>query len=258
LPEARLRELDAQPLGALEDRSPGDAAHRALDALGGEEPALRYDEDVIRGAFRDMPRLVEHEGLEASGADGLDFCQHVIEVVEALDAHVEGGGAYPAEARRDELDALLIVILGIQGDVAHDHDDARLGAEEGVHPEVAHAPRDDEADIAIALPVLGDATQHEGFHIRGPHGDLEHQGLGARVEALDMLGELEDLARVDAEPLEDAVAVEEAVIEHRYFRLVLIVHLAVDIDPHRSSSSLNTFLSFLKEGPPKRRSSSAP
>ncbi len=52
----------------------------------------------------------------------------------------------------------------------------------------------------------------------------------ALVEAIDVLAEAEHLAAVDADALENAVAVEQAVIEHADFGVGLVEQFAVDPD----------------------------
>ena len=54
--------------------------------------------------------------------------------------------------------------------------------------------------------------------------------LGRFVEPIDVLLEPEDPARVRPDPLEDAVAVEQAVIEDADLGVGLVVELAADID----------------------------
>src|SRR5207302_9645819 len=60
---------------------------------------------------------------------------------------------------------------------------------------------------------------------------FEPKGAGAVVQPLDVLAEPKDLAAVDADALEDAVAVEEAVVVDADLGVGLVEKLAVDVDP---------------------------
>ena len=60
--------------------------------------------------------------------------------------------------------------------------------------------------------------------------------MGGVVEAVEVLGEAENLAAVDPDPLEDAIAVEEAMIVHRDGGRLAVVPLAVEPDGGHTGS----------------------
>ena len=111
------------------------------------------EEDVVAGAFGDLALVVEHQGFEAAGLDGLDLGQDVVEVVQRLDARIEGVGMVADRADRDDLQAVLVQFRRIEGDVVDDDDDLRIGRLARVEAEVAGAARDDQADVAVLLVV---------------------------------------------------------------------------------------------------------
>src|SRR5262249_14946457 len=90
---------------------------------------------------------------------------------------------------------------------------------------------DDEADVAVPLLVGRHGAIDRRHHLLAAEGDVEVDVPCAVVEAVDVLAQAEDLAAVDADALEDAVAVEEAVVEDADARLGLVEELAVDPDP---------------------------
>src|SRR5262249_22608752 len=73
-------------------------------------------------------------------------------------------------------------------------------------------------------------------HLLPAHGDFEPDAAGAVVKAIDVLLQAEDLAGVDADALEDAVAVEQAVVVDADLGVGLVVELAVDPDARRTRS----------------------
>ena len=88
-----------------------------------------------------------------------------------------------------------------------------------VDAEIARTARDDEADVAVAdlVPTAGldDDVADLGVRLR----DLEADRLGGVEQPVDVAFELEDAAVVGADALEDAVAVEQAVVEDADRRL---------------------------------------
>src|SRR5207237_858164 len=62
------------------------------------------------------------------------------------------------------------------------------------------------------------------------HGNLKVNGPGRMIQPVDVLLEAEDPAGVRPDPLEDAVAIEQAVVEHADLGVALLVKLATDIN----------------------------
>ncbi len=86
------------------------------------------------------------------------------------------------------------------------------------------------ADVGVGELVVSERVDDRRGHLLAFHRDLEMNALGRFVEAIDVLLEPEDPARVGPDPLEDAVAVEQAVIEHADLGVGLIEQLAADVD----------------------------
>ncbi len=110
---------------------------------------LRDQEDVVAGAFGHFALVVEHQGFDAAGLHPLDLGQDVVQVVQRLDARVQCGRVIAHRAGRDDLQALLVVLLGIEREVVGDDDHLRVRAQVGIEAQRALAARDDQADIAV-------------------------------------------------------------------------------------------------------------
>src|SRR5262249_42872298 len=148
-----------------------------------------------------------------------------------LDARADRVGMAADEGRGDDLHALVVRPLRIEADVIDDDDDLRWSvALVGVDAEAAGAAGDDGAYVALHLLVGLDGAQGLLHHLVGSPGDLEEDVFGALVEAFDVFGQAEDLAGVDADALEDAVAVEQAVVVDADLRVGLVHEFAVEID----------------------------
>ena len=81
-----------------------------------------------------------------------------------------------------------------------------------IEAERAGAARDDEADVAVAFSLALTVLSTRFGHLLPRQRDFELDGLRAVVEPVDVLVEAKDLAVVDADAFEDAVAVEQAVV----------------------------------------------
>ena len=102
--------------------------------------------------------------------------------------------------------------------------------------QVPLAARHHEADVTILEFIAADRLEQGLGHLLAVDRD-HHADRGSRlVETLDMLLQAEDLAAVKADPLENSVSVEKAVIKDRNLRLGLGIKSAVDIDLHRHFS----------------------
>lgn len=80
--------------------------------------------------------------------------------------------------------------------------------------------------------VGGDGVEGGFFHFCDGDGDFHADGASGFIEALEVLGEAEDAAVVDADALENTVAIEEAMIEHGDFGVFLAEQLSVEVDFH--------------------------
>src|SRR4029450_9624058 len=98
--------------------------------------------------------------------------------------------------------------------------------------QVAHAPRDDQPDVAVLLPVLAHGTAHGLGQLGLRQRHVERDGGRGIVEAVEVGVEAEDAPVVDPDALEDPVAVEQPVVEDRHRRLLARPQLTVNVDQH--------------------------
>ena len=112
----------------------------------------------------------------------------------------------------DDLQAVLVQLGRVEADLVGDDDDLRVGRLARVEAEAARAAGDDDADVAsvslLAATVVDDrlAISSRGIGISG--GSTWADSYSRSTCSL----EPEDPAGVDADALEHAVAVEQAVV----------------------------------------------
>src|SRR6059036_3824732 len=99
-----------------------------------------------------------------------------------------------------------------------------------VEAEIALAPRDDGSDVPFADFVPAARLEDDVGHLLLRVWDFQVDGLGRVVQPVEVAVQLEDPAVVGPDPFENAVAVEEAMVEHADLRLGLRVELAVDVN----------------------------
>jgi uncharacterized protein YecE (DUF72 family) len=97
-------------------------------------------------------------------------------------------------------------------------------------PGPAGAAGDDRADVAVVDLVEAHCLADRVAHRVLRHGNLQPNRLGRLVKPHDVLAEPEDLAAVAAQPLEDAVAIQQPVVEDADLGVCLRHKLAVDIN----------------------------
>ena len=86
------------------------------------------------------------------------------------------------------------------------------------------------ADVGVGQLVVSESVDDRGRHLLAFHRNLEMNSLGRFVEPIDVLLEPEDPPGVSPDPLEHAVAVEQAMIEDADLGVGLVVQLAADVD----------------------------
>ena len=215
------------------DEAFGDAFEAAAVAGGvgrRVDHAILDDEDVVARALGDPAVGGEHDGLVAAGFDGFDLGEDVVEVIQALDAGIKALAGRFGALGDDHAHAFVVELGFVQANLVGDADHAGDGAAARIQAQRAIAAADHEADVALVDRVGADAFALDGFHFLARDGDLEVDLVGAFVEAIKVLLALEDLALVNPDAFEDAVAVEQAVVVDADHRLALGDHAAVDPD----------------------------
>ena len=94
--------------GQLHDGVAGHAFEDAgVDGRRLEHAALD-DEDVVAGTLGHLALVVEHQRFQAAGLDRLDLGQDVVQIVQRLDARVEGVGVVADRGGGDDLQAVVV------------------------------------------------------------------------------------------------------------------------------------------------------
>ena len=191
---------------------------------------VRHREQVHAARLGHVPLRVEHDHLVDPGGDPFHLGEDVREIVKRLDARAQALAVVDRRRGRERHETLVVAVLGPQLDRVDDADDGRLGALAGVEPQVAHPARDQEADVGVVEPALRDRLFHQPVQRRLRHRNLDPHALGRGVQAAEVLGETEHAAVVHPDALEHAVAVQQAVVEHRDFGARAVVVRPVDPD----------------------------
>jgi hypothetical protein len=134
----------------------------------------------------------------------------------------------------------LVKLGRVKLDFIGDDDDRTLGAFVRIQPQGARAARDDQPDVTVPQLVFPASLHHRARDLLRRERHLEQNRLGGVKQALDVLGQPEDAAMIGANPLENAVPVQQPVVEHRDFGVLLVVILAVDINFHRFNRAQST------------------
>jgi len=112
-----------------------------------------------------------------------------------------------------------------------DHDDAgsRLGLPR-VQAEVAGTPGDDGPDVPFPDLIPSECVEDDLRDLLLGVGDLEVDGLRTVEKPVHVPLEFEDPAVVGADPFEDPVPIQQAMVEDADFRLRLRKKLTVNVD----------------------------
>ena len=143
---------------------------------------------------------------------------------------VDNSRLVPALHRRNHAHALFVLLVGVQLDAGGDTEHGGFFAVNRRNTEVPLAARDNQTDIAVGKPVLLASRHDDRAKLRFRHGDFERDSLCRRENAVYVLAQPETPAAVGANPLEHAVAVQHAVVEHRNAGLVAFHKLSVKIN----------------------------
>src|SRR5882762_10476333 len=111
-----------------------------------------------------------------------------------------------------------------------DHDTRSGLALPRIEPEVPFPACDHGSDVAFSDVVPSECLQNEIRHLLFRVRDLQVDGLRGMEEPVEVSLEFEDPTVVGANALEDAIPIQEAMIEDADLRLRLRVELAVDVN----------------------------
>ena len=226
----RSTTCDPALLGQADHGAPRDAVEEAVRRRRVQHAVLD-EEDVGARALGDAAAPVEHQRVGIAHALGAVLLQRADHVEPGgLGLGRRGGGIGPAILGDRQPDALQPLLHGEVGapvpggdgqmDLGRLRRDAHhLAAAPGDRPHVAVGELVGLDRVAAGLVDLGHAV-----------GDGEVQRLGALVEPLAVLRQLEDLAAVGPLPLEHRAGVVQPVAQHVQLGLAPGHELAVEPD----------------------------
>src|SRR6266571_6369582 len=198
---------------------------------GCDDRRVADDEEVLRGRLGHVPVDVEHQRLVRAVLIRLDASHDVVQVIQRLDRRAQALGRHATIRRGHHFQAALVHFAVERDARLRNHDHARSAlALPRVEAEIALAPCDDGSDVSFANVVPPARLEDDVGHLLLRVRDLQVDGLVRVVQPVEVAVQLEDSAVVGADPFENAVAVQEAMVEHADLRLGLRVELAVDVD----------------------------
>lgn len=230
--ERLFDDFNAEPLRDVKHRAARHAAERAAADGRRNELVFENDEHVVAAAFRDVAFVVEQQAFLIAQFVGFDFRENVVEVVEALDHGGQRRVRVSARGNGDCLQALFVRFVRVKLDLVGDDYKLRVGAGEGREAQLAFAARDNQADIAVGEVVCAAGVADGVGDFLFCPGQVEHDCLRAAEESVHVHGQAEDVFIVEADTLEDTVAVHKAVVENRHFCVVFVVVFSVDVNFH--------------------------
>src|SRR5262245_6181889 len=158
--EPRFAHAKASLPGEPEQRGARDSLERAVLGRRRRYRTVARDVEVVARALGDESLGVQHDRLVRAGPRRIDLREDVLEVIERLDARIDGLVRDLPRGGRDDTQALLVELGRVEPDVGHDDEDARPGTRARVEAEVAHAAGDDQADVAVLLAIGPDRRPH--------------------------------------------------------------------------------------------------
>lgn len=114
----------------------------------------------------------------------------------------------------DQPHTCAIHFFRVHRDGVGNDDDSRVCRAANVESEGAGTASDNEPNVAVHDAVGFDCLLDRGRHFRFCERDLQADGEGAFVEAVDVLSQQEHLPRVNSNAFKDAVAVQQTVIKN--------------------------------------------
>ena len=141
--------------------------------------------------------------------------QHVGQVVQGLDPRTEGFPVRNRSTRGDHDEPVLIAVRGPHLDGIDDNDDGGLAAFFRIDAHVAVAAGYQGADVGILEPRLGNAGLDQRRHLRNRHRNRQRDGPGRIIQSVKVSTQFEYFPVVGADPFEDAVAVQQPMVEYR-------------------------------------------
>src|SRR5262249_15468670 len=151
-----------------------------VDCRRQQHAALRQ-ENVVAGAFRYLALVIEHQRLDATGADAFNLGKDVIEIIQGLNARIDGVRMVANRRGRHDLQAMLVEFGRVERDVINNDDDLRIGRFARIIADRAGAARDNQPDVTFLLIIQLDSVIDGFRHLLARQRDFEPDGQRAFV-----------------------------------------------------------------------------
>ena len=230
--ERALGHRDPLPLRDVDDLGARDPRQNGTVEARGAEGVAVDEEEVARGALRELAVAVEHHGLVGVGDPEFEPGQDAVDVVVRLrlrgDRSVgDAAGLHRLERRRPVPDRVgADAAAGKRLDLDHD---SRLDVGVGSETPRPDAAGDREPDRSVVEAVRTERRRHAFPKVRRREPVVERERRRGAGEALGVVVPAEHRTAVDPEGLEDRVAVQEPAVADAHGRLRRRNEVAVDV-----------------------------
>src|SRR6185503_16443399 len=135
-------------------------------------------------------------------------------------------------ARRHSNNAqpFAVKILMIKSDRCHNDYHARIFALLRIQTQVTNSACDDQTNVTVTQMILPDRFKQRLCHFLPGHGNLETNRARRIPKALQVLLQAKNAAVIKTYALENSVAVEQTMIEHRNLCVCFRIELPVDVN----------------------------
>src|SRR5215475_222747 len=113
-----------------------------------------------------------------------------------------------------------------------------------IQTQVANSARHDETNVTVTQMVLSDRFKQRLRHLLASHGNMETNRTRRIPKTLQVLFEAKHAAIVKTNTLEDSIAVEQTMIEHRNFCVCFRIEFPVDVNFRLSDAGCRTGSTF--------------
>jgi hypothetical protein len=163
---------------------------------------------------------VQHQPLARADPVGFHLGEDVVDILAGpLDTRVDHiGGRHPGRAG-DHGQTRLVEVAAVQTQLLGRDDQARSLLDVGGVQAKAGATRHRDTDVAVRVVVAAAKLQDRAPDITdGEILDIKAEGVSGKEQTAQVLVQPENTPVVGADPLEDRIPVEVAVVEQRHRR----------------------------------------
>src|SRR5215217_8047715 len=234
--EHRLLHLIARLHRQLQNGVPGHSFEQTGKWWRGAQLSLFHYKNVLPRSLGHGTRAVQHDHLVGAGADAFHLGENVRQIVERFDPGRQGLPLRNGRACGDDRKSGLVDVLRPKLDGVHDDHHRGLGALARIEPQIPRAPGYHMANVRLGDPGAANRLFRYGRQLVAGLWDGEQDRLGRIVQPVQVVLQAEDLATIHPDPLENSIAVQQAMVVDRDHRGAPVTPLAVEPDDWRAGA----------------------